>query len=80
MASGSAYLAEAYVMKKQFKEKMKKMDTEGPEIKKQHNPKNTSSASSSLGDCFSRKIFKKVHPNTTPPSSDSAVSRRDHET
>ncbi|XP_059281647.1 uncharacterized protein LOC132035403 [Lycium ferocissimum] len=82
MASASAYLAEAYVMKKQFKEKMMKMDAEGAEIKKQHNPKNTSSSSSSSsGGCFSMKIFKKVHPNTNPhPSTDSVVSHRDHET
>ncbi|KAK4722359.1 hypothetical protein R3W88_012594 [Solanum pinnatisectum] len=72
MASASAYLAEAFVTRKQFKEKvMKKMDNnnEVADIKKLKN-----SSSSSGGGCFSpmKLIFKRVHPNTTAaaPSSD----------
>ncbi|KAH0694008.1 hypothetical protein KY285_021105 [Solanum tuberosum] len=75
MASASAYLAEAYVTRKQFKEKvMKKMDNnnEIADIKKLK--KSSSSSSSSGGGCFSpmKLIFKRVHPNTTAaaPSSD----------
>uniref|UniRef100_M1CMU0 Uncharacterized protein n=1 Tax=Solanum tuberosum TaxID=4113 RepID=M1CMU0_SOLTU len=67
MASASAYLAEAYVTRKQFKEKvMKKMDNnkEVADIKKL---KNSSSSSSGGGNCFSPMeiIFKKVHLNST---------------
>uniref|UniRef100_M1CMY0 Uncharacterized protein n=1 Tax=Solanum tuberosum TaxID=4113 RepID=M1CMY0_SOLTU len=52
MSSGSAYLAEAYVTRKQFKEKIieKKMDSEAANIKKL---KNTSSSSSGGCGCFS---------------------------
>ncbi|KAF3651792.1 hypothetical protein FXO38_16434 [Capsicum annuum] len=76
MTTPSAYIAEAFVMKKQFKEKViKKMDTTKDHDEIIKKPKNTSSSSSSCG-CFSPiKMFKKVHPNsssTAPPSSDSA--------
>ncbi|KAH0680102.1 hypothetical protein KY284_021187 [Solanum tuberosum] len=77
MASASAYLAEAYVTRKQFKEKvMKKMDNnnEIADIKKLKISSSSSSSSSSGGGCFSpmKLIFKRVHPNTTAaaPSSD----------
>ncbi|WMV27082.1 hypothetical protein MTR67_020467 [Solanum verrucosum] len=66
MASASAYLAEAYVTRKQFKEKvMKKMDNNN-DIKKLKNS-SSSSSSSGGGNCFSpmKLIFKRVHPNTT---------------
>nr|XP_016500285.1 PREDICTED: uncharacterized protein LOC107818746 [Nicotiana tabacum] len=79
MATPSAYLAEAYVMGKQYKEKMK-TELETNDTKKQHNDPKTSpsssSSSSSSGGCFSMKIFKKAHPKTAPPPSDSAVTRR----
>ncbi|KAH0680100.1 hypothetical protein KY284_021185 [Solanum tuberosum] len=69
MASASAYLAEAYVTRKQFKEKvMKKMDNNYNEIADIKKLKNSSSSSSSSGGgCFSpmKLIFKRVHPNTT---------------
>uniref|UniRef100_M1CMU1 Uncharacterized protein n=1 Tax=Solanum tuberosum TaxID=4113 RepID=M1CMU1_SOLTU len=69
MASASAYLAEAYVTRKQFKEKvMQKMDNnnEIADIKKLKNS-SSSSSSSGGGNCFSpmKLIFKRVHPNTT---------------
>nr|BAF02553.1 hypothetical protein [Nicotiana benthamiana] len=75
MATPSAYLAEAYVTRKQYKEKMK-TEQGTNDTKKQHNDPKTSSPSSS-GGCFSRNIFKKVHPKTAPPPSDSAVTRRE---
>ncbi|WMV27080.1 hypothetical protein MTR67_020465 [Solanum verrucosum] len=70
MSSASAYLAEAYVTRKQFKEKvMKKMDNNYNEVADIKKLKNSSSSSSSSGggNCFSpmKLIFKRVHPNTT---------------
>ena len=69
MATPSAYLAEAYVTRKQYKEKMK-TELETNDNKKQHNDPKTSSSSSSSGGCFSMKIFKKNHPKTAPSPSD----------
>ncbi|KAG5612542.1 hypothetical protein H5410_023823 [Solanum commersonii] len=63
MASASAYLAEVYVTRKQFKEKV--MNNEVADIKKLKN--SSSSSSSGGGNCFSpmKIIFKKAHLNST---------------
>ncbi|PIM97654.1 hypothetical protein CDL12_29874 [Handroanthus impetiginosus] len=68
--AATAGLAEAYVMRKLHKEKMKKMDSNGNKLKissseekaadsYNHEGKNSSSGTG----CFSLLTFKKVHPN-----------------
>uniref|UniRef100_M1CMU5 Uncharacterized protein n=1 Tax=Solanum tuberosum TaxID=4113 RepID=M1CMU5_SOLTU len=66
MSSGSAYLAEAYVTRKEFKEKLieKKMDSEAANIKKLKIHRLLLQV---VVVCFSpmKIIFKKVHLNST---------------
>lgn len=72
----SAYLVETYAMKMLYKEKMKKLEKEEVtthEICNDKSKKSSSSSSSSSG--WFTKMFKKVHPVTTP-SSDSATKSR----
>ncbi|KAF3662884.1 hypothetical protein FXO37_12246 [Capsicum annuum] len=74
MSTASAYLAEAYAMKKLYKEKMKSL-----EKKEAKSPAETCNhlKKSSSGGCFT-KMFKKVHP-ITAPNSDSRESQLDGE-
>uniref|UniRef100_M1CMU6 Uncharacterized protein n=1 Tax=Solanum tuberosum TaxID=4113 RepID=M1CMU6_SOLTU len=75
--SGSTYLVETYAMKMLYKEKMKTLEKEEAtthEIICNDQLKESSSSSSSSGGWFT-KMFKKVHPVTTP-SLDSATKSR----
>nr|GMD57114.1 Transcription factor 7-like [Ipomoea batatas]GMD57116.1 Transcription factor 7-like [Ipomoea batatas] len=65
MSTPSAALAEAYVMRKLHKQKMKKT-TENTATAQNRSAGNPSSAG-----CFPL-IFKKVHPSAAPPSSASS--------
>ncbi|TMW80790.1 hypothetical protein EJD97_015098 [Solanum chilense] len=70
MASASTCIAEAYVTRKQFKEKVtNKMSNDKEEVADNKKMKYLSPSSSSGGGCFSpiKLIFKRVHPNTTAP-------------
>ncbi|KAL8058386.1 hypothetical protein ABFX02_03G014700 [Erythranthe guttata] len=75
MSTASAGLAEAYMIRKVYKEKMNKMDnvSEKPMKSSQEKAEEKScrrsasaSASTSGGGCFSLSMFKKIHPNTVP--------------
>ncbi|PIN03824.1 hypothetical protein CDL12_23641 [Handroanthus impetiginosus] len=70
--AATAGLAEAYVMRKLHKEKMKKMDSNGNKLiissseEKAADSYNHDGKSRSSGiGCFSLLTFKKVHPNAT---------------
>ncbi|WMV27084.1 hypothetical protein MTR67_020469 [Solanum verrucosum] len=71
--SGSTYLVETYAMKMLYKEKMKTLEKEEATT---HEIicRDQSKESPSSGGWFT-KMFKKVHPITTP-SSDSATKSR----
>lgn len=58
--SASGYLAETYAMKTLYKEKMKRLDKEEATTYGIYNDK--SKKSSSSGDGWYTKMFKKVHP------------------
>ncbi|PIN03825.1 hypothetical protein CDL12_23642 [Handroanthus impetiginosus] len=69
-SAATAGLAEAYVMRKLHKEKMKKMDSDGNKLmissseEKAADSFNHEGKSSSSGfGCFPLLSFKKVHPN-----------------
>ncbi|KAL7116602.1 hypothetical protein ACP275_03G014500 [Erythranthe tilingii] len=71
MSTASVGLAEAYMIRKVYKEKMNKMDnvSKKPMIMKSSHEKAEEkscrrSASASGGGCFSLSMFKKIHPNT----------------
>lgn len=76
MSTANAGLAEAYMMRKLHKEKMKKMEA-GNKLKSaeekadsyNHEGKKSWSATASEGGCFSLLKFKKIHPNSTVPAS-----------
>lgn len=63
--SASGYLAETYAMKMLYKEKMKRLDKEDATTYGIYNDK--SKKSSSSGDGWFTKMFKKVHPIKLPP-------------
>ncbi|EYU43582.1 hypothetical protein MIMGU_mgv1a017488mg [Erythranthe guttata] len=67
MSTASAGLAEAYMIRKVYKEKMNKMDnvSEKP-MNSSHEKAEEKSCrrSASGGGCFSLSMFKKIHPNT----------------
>ncbi|KAF3650625.1 hypothetical protein T459_12576 [Capsicum annuum] len=63
MCTASAYLAEAYAMKKLHEEKMKNLEKEKVKIPETCNHLKKSSS----GGWFT-KMFKKVHPVTAPSS------------
>ncbi|KAL8058385.1 hypothetical protein ABFX02_03G014600 [Erythranthe guttata] len=68
MSTASAGLAEAYMIRKVYKEKMNKMDNISKNPMKSSQEKAESykrSASASGGGCF-LSMFKKIHPNTVP--------------
>nr|GMD37200.1 Transcription factor 7-like [Ipomoea batatas] len=67
MSTPSAALAEAYVMRKLHKQKMKKTTENTAATAQNRSAGNPSSA----GGCFAL-IFKKVHPSAAPPSSASS--------
>ncbi|KAL7154630.1 hypothetical protein ABFS83_03G014100 [Erythranthe nasuta] len=77
MSTASAGLAEAYMIRKVYKEKMNEMDSVSKKRMKSSQEKAeekscrrsasaSASASASGGGCFSLSIFKKIHPNTVP--------------
>ncbi|KAL7154628.1 hypothetical protein ABFS83_03G013900 [Erythranthe nasuta] len=73
MSTASVGLAEAYMIRKVYKEKMNKMDnvSEKPMNSSHEKAEEKScrrSASASGGGCFSLSMFKKIHPNTLPSS------------
>ncbi|KAK6792396.1 hypothetical protein RDI58_011477 [Solanum bulbocastanum] len=77
--SGSTYLVETYAMKMLYKENMKIKEKEEATkheiICNDQLKKSSSSSFSSSGGNWFTKMFKKVHPVTTP-SSDSATKLR----
>ncbi|KAH0680101.1 hypothetical protein KY284_021186 [Solanum tuberosum] len=71
MSIASGYLVEAYAMKMIHKDKMKNLEKKEATTHENCNQSKKSSSSSSSSSWFT-KMFKKVHPVTTP-SSDSST-------
>ncbi|TMW81121.1 hypothetical protein EJD97_011762 [Solanum chilense] len=75
--SVSSYLVETYAIKMLYKEKMKTLKKEEAttqEIICNDNSKKSSSFSSSSSGGWFTKMFKKVHPVTTPSSNSATKS------
>lgn len=80
MSMGNACLAEAYAMRTIHKEKMKKMEVANDDHRlhkeaksvKEGDLKRKSTASGRTGCFFSVLMFKKIHPKSVEPSSDSS--------
>lgn len=76
MSTATAGLAEAYLMRKLHKEKMKKLDNRSNELQpsqaqeaagslyNREEAAESNSDMASRGGCFSWLTFKKIHPNT----------------
>ncbi|CAK9174248.1 unnamed protein product [Ilex paraguariensis] len=70
MSTASAGLAEVYVTKKLYKEKMKRMENEEAQKKNYASPDHGRKSNSGGG--FFSTVFKKIHP-AAMPSSDSSM-------
>ena len=78
MATASAAIAEVYMTKRTYEEKMKKMEKmEAAAGKKEADQASTTTArkskDSSSGGFFSGRIFKKVHSSADVPSSETTA-------